>query len=356
MQAQEQTRMRPDTTTARYQVFDPLLPAAQASEMLRLCERHGSYGMYSEEGTADDLGSGLPQRYDAAINFVRSGGRFGRHEPVAVLAARTNYFRETYAYRDRVALPGIEPFWHHEGFFAAARDIHRRDIVEPAIVYANILLPGQELAVHTDVPEFRGMSRMSDPQWLLVAMHHSRLFERWRLPIVTAVAYFDQCEGGEFAFYPDGADGPARTVPVKHNTAVILDTDSVFHGVDRVAERDRPLPALQPGMRLSFEGDGSWRVGHGDQALERYRWGEIRFSVSWKAYCYADDAERRAAREHTDDLTRPHALETIRDDLRRRGRSEAGQDDPRLLALAIIEEYVRFPAAAPSDGTASAQA
>ncbi|HZR80114.1 MAG TPA: hypothetical protein VFD92_03370 [Candidatus Binatia bacterium] len=334
------------STASPYRVFDPLLPAELAREMIALCERFGSYGMYSEEGTADDLGSGLPQRYDAAINFVRSGGRFGRQEPIAVLAARTNYFRETYAYRDRVALPGIEPFWRYEGFFDAARAIHGRPIVEPAIVYANILLPGQELAVHTDVPEFRGMSRMSDPQWLLVAMHHSGLFERWRLPIVTAVAYFDECAGGEFAFYPEGASGPARTLPVRHNTAVILDTDSVFHGVDRVAERDKPLPALAPGMRLTFAGEGNWRIGADDAPLATYRWGEIRFSVSWKAYCYADEGERRHAAEHTDDVTRAYAVDTLKADLRDRGRIGAAEPDPRDLALAIIEEYVRFPAPA----------
>jgi nucleoside-diphosphate-sugar epimerase len=62
---------------------------------------------------------------------------------------------------------------------------------------------------------------------------------RARLPIVTAVAYFESCAGGAFAFYPNGPDGPARTLPVRHNTAVVLDTDSVFHGVDRVAEGRR---------------------------------------------------------------------------------------------------------------------
>jgi hypothetical protein len=340
----------------RYRIFDPLLPRSLADEMPRLCERFGSYGMYSEEGTADDMGSGLPQRYDAAIHFVRSGGRLGRREPVAVLATRTNYFRETYAYRDRVALSGIEPFWHYEGFFEAARAIHGRPIVEPAIVYANILLPGQELAVHTDVPEFRGMSRLGDPQWLLVAMHHSGLFDRWRLPIVTAVAYFDQCEGGEFAFYPDGADGEAHVLPVRHNTAVILDTDTVFHGVDRVAERGKPLPALRPGMRLAFGGDATWRVGSDDATLARYRWGEIRFSVSWKAYCYADDGERRTVLEHRDDLSRAKVLEILGDDLRRRGRIATSEPDPRTLALAIIEEYVRFPAATAGAGATDAGA
>jgi hypothetical protein len=329
----------------RYRIFDPLLPEAQAREMLRLCERFGSYGMYSEEATADDMGSGLPQRYDAAINFVRSGGRLARREPTAKLAARTNYFRETYAYRDRVALPGIEPFWHFEPLFAAAREIHGCQIVEPAIVYANILLPGQELAVHTDVPEFRGMSRMSDPQWLLVAMHHSSLFERWRLPIVTAVAYFEHCAGGEFAFYPDGPSGPAHTLPVKHNTAIALDTDSIFHGVDRVTEGETPLPALERDMRLTFEEDETWRVGSGEGAVARYLWGEIRFSVSWKAYCYADERGRRIAAGHADDLTRAQAVDALVRDLRSRGRIGERELEPRELALAIIEEYVRFPAA-----------
>ena len=330
-------------STARFEVLDALLPAERADAMIRLCEHFGRYGLYSEEATADDLGSGLPQRYDAAINFVRSGGRFGRRESVEVLAARTNYFRETYAYRERVLLPGIEPFWHHEGLVEAARHIHDRPVVDPAIVYANLLLPGQELAVHTDVPEFRGMSRMSDPQWLLVAMHHSGLFARWRMPIVTAVAYFQSCEGGEFAFYPEGPHRPARALPVRHNTAVILDTDSVFHGVDRVAENGRSIPALRPGMQLWFAGEETWEVGTPSQVVGTYRWGEVRFSVSWKAYCYADEAERRMTVEHTDDLTRERALDALVDDLRARGRIGDETPEPRSLALTIIDEYIRFP-------------
>jgi hypothetical protein len=333
----------------RFEVFDPLLPSPLAETMLRLCERHGSYGMYSEEGTADDFGTGLPQRYDAAINFVRTGGRFARREPVETLVARTNYFRETYAYGDRIALPGIEPFRDFEGFFAAARAIHGRPVVEPAIVYANILVPGQELALHTDVPEFRGMSRMTDPQWLLVVMHHSRLFERWRRPIVTAVAYFESCAGGAFAFYPEGPDGPARTLPVRHNTAVILDTDSVFHGVDRVAEGGRPIPPLEPGMRLAWE-DGRWHIGRDGAPLARYRWGEIRFSVSWKAYCHADEAERRLVREHADDLTRTQAVDMLVADLRARGRLGRALPARRTLALLMIEEYIRFPPPPPDAG------
>ena len=232
-----------------FQVFDPLLSEAQAEAMLRLCERFGSYGTYAEEAIEDDFAEGLAQRIDAALNFVRTGGRFGRKESVAKLAARTNYFRETYAY-DQPLVPGIEPFLQHEGFIEAARRVHGRPLIRPNIVYANLLVPGQELAVHTDVPEFRGVSRKRDPQWLIVAMHHSRLFERWRMPIATGVAWFGEPEGGEFVFYPEGPFGPPVALAPRHNTAILLDTDTVFHGVDRVAESRVPMPDLKPGMRL----------------------------------------------------------------------------------------------------------
>jgi hypothetical protein len=326
-----------------YVPFDPLLSPALADEMTAICERLGSYKMYSEEPVHAGFGQGLPARYDAALNFVRSGGRFARQESPQVLAARTNYFRESYAYGEDVRAPGIEPFLHHEGFVDAARRVHGRPVIEPAIVYANLLLPGQELAVHTDVPEFRGANRTTVPQWLLVAMHHSGLFGAWRMPIATGIAYFHDCQGGELALYPDGPQKPPRTVPARHNTAVLLDTDSVFHGVDRVYEPRPDFPALRPGMRLAFEGAGRWRVRNGTDSVASYDWKELRFSVSWKAYCFQDEEERRTWREHSDDLSLEAILERLTSDLRARGRISGERPDDRTLALTIIDEYIQFP-------------
>ena len=124
--------------------------------------------------------------------------------------------------------------------------MHDCAVVVPNIVYANLLLPGQELAVHTDVPEFRGANRKLYPQWLMVVMLHSGLFAPWRRQIATGIAYFGRAQGGALAFYPDGREGAARTLEARHNTAIVLDTDTVFHGVDRVGET-QPLPALRPG-------------------------------------------------------------------------------------------------------------
>jgi hypothetical protein len=328
--------------TARYEILDPLLGPADADAMLRLCERFGRYGSYAEDATNQvQLAPGLPQRFDAAFNFVRTGGRFGRKEEPVRLAARTNYFRETYAYDDDL-VPGIEPFMRHPALVEAAQKVHDCAVVVPNIVYANLLVPGQELAVHTDVPEFRGANRKRYPQWLMVVMLHSGLFDAFRRRIATGIAYFGAAQGGALAFYPDGREGPVRTLEARHDTAVVLDTDTVFHGVDRVAET-QPLPALRPGLQLVFEGDG-WRVGPEDAPLARYRRDEVRFSVSWKAYCYRDAAEQRLVEEHRDDLSLERILETLKADLRRRG-ANAPADETELARL-MIDSYVRFPAPA----------
>jgi len=197
--------------------------------------------------------------------------------------------------------------------------------------------------VHTDVPEFRGANRKLYPQWLMVVMHHSGLFDEYRMPIATAVGWFNDCHGGEFAFYPQGGDGPAATIPARANTGIILDTDSVFHGVDPI-ESNSPLPAMRPGMQLRWD-HGRWLLHDGDAVVARYRWDEIRFSISWKAYCFTDAEERRAWREHREDLVLERILDLLVEDLRARGRLEGERPDPTSLALMLIDEYVKFPPA-----------
>ena len=78
--------------TATYRVFDPLLPRAQAERMLRLCERFGAYGMYSQEASEAEIGQGRKLRHPGAS--VRA----------AVLVQRA--LRHAH---DRALQPGQEP-------------------------------------------------------------------------------------------------------------------------------------------------------------------------------------------------------------------------------------------------------
>ena len=330
-------------------VLDPLLDSDDAAAVVDVWLTFPSYGLYSNESAPARFAPELAQRYDAAVNFVRTGGRFGRKdEPKSMLAARTNYFRETYAYGNEITAPAIEPFYRNERLMDAARELHGRDVIVPAIVYANILLPGQELAVHTDVPEFRGANRKVVPQWLLVVAQHSGLFDKWRMPIATIISYFGGGKGGELAYYPDGAAGDPQTYAPRHNTAMVLDTDTVFHGVDRVIGDESAITKLRPGMRLHYEGDDRWTVRTEDGAtvISEHGTDEIRYSISWKAYCFADEAERQAWDDHSDDLTLEMLLSTLVADLCDRGvlsSPDHGLSDADLGKL-LIETYTKFPA------------
>jgi hypothetical protein len=334
-------------------VLDPLMSDADAAAMVELCERFPCYGLYVTETSETEFAPELAQRIDAARNYVRTGGRFARDEPARTLALRTNYLRESYAYGDKAYIDGIETFRDHEALVGAARELYGRPVIEPAIAYANILLPGQELAVHTDVPEFRGANRKVVPQWLLVVMRHSGLFENWRMPIATGVSYFapegQQAVGGELAYYPHGPDGRVEVLEARHNTAIVLDTDSVFHGVDRVGPAGTDPFPVEPGNVLGFY-DGRWllstsRTDH--TPLAEFEWSDIRFSISWKAYCFIDEDEHRTWREHADDLTMGYIIETLVDDLRRRGLVSDPLPADRDLALLMIDTYERFPAPQP---------
>ncbi|MGH9231750.1 MAG: 2OG-Fe(II) oxygenase [Acidimicrobiales bacterium] len=324
---------------------DPLYTdAGDAERLVDLAHRFGRYRIYGEDEHIDlDIGRGLFPRHDSVQHFLRTGGARGPGADVATLAARTSYFREEYAYDGAEHIGGVESFLHNPGLVRAAVDLYDRPIVEPAIAFANLMVPGQELAVHTDVPEFRGASRRNVPQWLLVVMHHSGLFDPWRLRIATGIAYFRDGEGGALRYWPDGPDGAPVVHPVRANTAVVLDTDSVFHGVDPVALEVEP-PVVRPGAGLVAGDDGRWRLSDADgAAVADYAWDDLRFSVSWKAYCFADEAKRTAWRDHTDDLTTEAVVSRLVDDMVDRGAAPADVPVDRALGLRMIDEYVRYP-------------
>jgi hypothetical protein len=103
------------------------------------------------------------------------------------------------------------------------------------------------------------------------------------------------------------------------------------------------MPAIRPGCRLAAERDRWVLRGPDDAVLADYDWSALRLSVSWKAYCFRDEAARDTWRTHRDDLTLDVILDTLCADLSTRRGAPVARDP--ALGLALIEEYVRFPVA-----------
>ena len=330
--------------TARYLHMDPFLSAADADNMLRIAESFGSFGTYANEASSEGLGESLPQRFDVGVNYF-SGGMdgAGNTDDEQTAASRTNYFRETYAYGNEMQAPGIAPFMAHGALSETARKISERDIIVPAIVYANLLIPGQELAIHTDVPEFRGANRKLLPQWLLVCMLHSGLFEEWRIPILTCVSWFGRAQGGAFTFYPEGPAEAREAIPASHNSAILIDTDEVFHGVERVQQTLPELPPIGQGTRLHYCAADKWQLREGESVLADYEWPQLRYSISWKGYCFKDEQERAKWRDGGDDLSADQILAILEAELRSLEILSGPRPEPTAFAMMMVQNFIKFP-------------
>src|SRR5688572_8206912 len=203
----------------------------------------------------------------------------------------------------------------------AARRVFSGTVVRPHTVYANVQLPaiGTDFG-HTDVPEFRGITRDRYPVALLHIMNRSGLFRRWQLDICTAVSWLWDGPGGDFVLWTNGPDEAADryTAPLT-NRAVVSDNDRVFHAVGDFAHPDGPAPGhLTPTSEVVASDDG-WLLRDGARSIGTWPRRMVRLSVSWKAYVFRDQDAAERCDEHTDDLDEARVIDIFATEMARRG-------------------------------------
>jgi len=291
----------------------------------------------------------LEPREDTGFNQqkIRTHAQ-SQHRKYKLRGGQTRYFRGTYADGGRELTPGIQSLLDNPQLADAAAQLYGRAIVEPWLVYANLFVPGQLLGVHTDVPAFRGAERGYVRPWLLVVMHHSGLFEPWRIPVATAVVYVSDCLGGDFTYFPEGGSEPTTTTfHPSANSAIMFDGDTTFHRVEPVGTGKDDCPDIEAGTRLASIGSERWQLmdPDGENVIAKYKSADLRYSVSWKAYCFADRAEREAWLHHRDDLSLASIIPTLTDELVRRGRLTTPRHDlsDEQLAYLMMDEFIPFP-------------
>lgn len=238
-------------------------------------------------------------------------------------------------------------------------------------------LPGQTVAQHLDAPYFIGRSRAATPQWLLVVMVFSGLFEEFLVPQVQVVGYLHEWQpsssrAGQFVHW---ADSQPSIVPPAPLAGSAIDGSRTVHAA--VTYRPgRPAPLMdkskahslyyrdggaQGGQEGGSEGDGgvgrgqpagsaAWELRTDGQPVANFTDDDLRVAIVYRARCFADEAAQAAFEAAgADSLPLDTILGTLAADLAARGvlSAEKAADwraIPRLeLGLLLLDTFIRYP-------------
>ena len=167
-------------------------------------------------------------------------------------------------------IDGVESVLHNERLVTAAQQVFDAEVVRPLIVFANLTAPMPQNRKHTDVPTFRGVERSQYPAWVVQAMAASGLFERWRVKVATAVAWYYDGPNGGFSYWPDGGAAPEVTIEPPSNFAVVGDNDFMYHRVEAVGDGRFAMVPID--SLLSFDAESASLAHHqGRPRLRRLR-------------------------------------------------------------------------------------
>ncbi|SFT00277.1 hypothetical protein [Saccharopolyspora flava] len=236
-----------------------------------------------------------------------------------------------------------------------AKSVHGAAYGMPHHMLFNLAMPSHSFdAGHFDSGNWRGMSSVDTPIWLLSVMAKSGLFDHWEVKTAQVIAYFyDSDLDGGFTYWPDGPDRAPRRLPSPFwNTGVLADNSRMYHRREASGPRDlRDMPDLEMDSRLHAEG-GEWVVRNGDREIGRYTDGEVRTLFHYTALVFDDRADADRYLDHTDDLTPEKVFDVLGDDLSRRGIAFDFPADPmtnpEFIAL-LNNTYAVSPAEYPPE-------
>lgn len=338
------------------------------------------------------------------MHFVKTGGFNGHIEYYERMVARIIPFRKRLIqqtqkpnfYNSFINLRNLEEFNSPE-FLEKVRTIcsdcslfrkdpknHKKESIVNEMFQLDILLmlPGQELPMHLNVPYFWGADRNNFPHWLLVIMKKSKLFDHLFIPQVQGFNWLDLEEyqskesildkeeyvdisgdGGDFYFYPylptikknpltneneNSRENVNKYVILKQrpNSAIMLDGAQVIHGVDRYKYYDLPpLFSHNHHYTIKYEKNRNLWYLYDSQNnhLRSYYKNDIKLMVVWNMHCFANEPERAKFHAQTSQLTLQDIMEVFKKDLREKDRLPSDEIEPLDLWTIVIKEYLTYP-------------
>ncbi len=322
----------------------------------------------------------LPGRVDVGRHFVQYGGPDAMREGHKSMVNRLSSFFRYYVgpkSLDELS-PGIKALFEDEKFKTAATAVcpNHKQFLDPFQFNFVIQVPGQTVAVHTDAPYFWGASRQLFPQWLLVVMVFSNLFQQQFIDQVQVVAYLSNIDtkesstGGQFLFYRNNDEGGKyESVDANYRAGNAVDGSKVVHAA-RVYRPEARVPSLPKDQESSlvYSGGGEkWHLQLEGETVATYNTSDLRISIVYRARCFAHEEERDAYHSQTGGnggMQLEHVLQKLVDkmdaDENEGGLFEGSMDNDRsverkqsllentpekrlALAIRLMDHYIKYP-------------
>ena len=232
-----------------------------------------------------------------------TGGLDGKKEFYSDLVHRVSSFGRYTFIEDIDSYPAVKRLFHSDNFQNAAKSVcpNTKTHLDPFQFNFIVQVPGQTVALHIDSPYFWSSrtghaNRFSYPQWFLVAMVFSNLFQDF-IDQVQVVGYLHQWDpsdsslnlsGGEFVWYNNGTSYESVSpIPLSGN---VVDGSKVFHA-SKIYRSDVKAPVLDKNKdsSLRYLGDDKWEVQSDGQNIQNYTTNDLRISVVYRARCFENE-------------------------------------------------------------------
>ena len=331
-------------------------------------------------------------RLDVGMHFVKTGGFNGYIEFYERMVTRIIPFRKRFIYQGKsphtyksfINLKKLKQF-NSDTFIDKVKSVcansntfsgKPKDSILNELFQLDILLmlPGQELPMHLNVPYFWGADRNTLPQWVLVAMKNSKLFDHLYIPQVQGISALNTeynkidelepefvngfGEGGDFYLYPYLEDkfndenkhrNINNYVIIKqlYDSMILLDGAEVIHGVDRYRHNDLP-PLFSHNHHYTIRFDknrNKWLLNDfKNDLLNEYSKNDVKLLVVSNTHCFENTQQRDKFHSNNyNRLTLEKIMETFKNDLKSKNRLPDNEIDPIVLWTIVIKEYLKYP-------------
>lgn len=336
-------------------------------------------------------------RLDVGLHFVKTGGFNGYIEYFDRMVARIIPFRKRLIQSNRKSFLNLNqlPEFNTDQFINNVRSVCENEIKNTnhhEVKYDSIIneifqldimliLPGQELPMHLNVPYFWGADRTRLPHWLLVLMKNSKLFDHSFIPQVQGISWFNTEEsdsetnvdentehsdlngdGADFYFYPylpsdnkkesTNNENPYANKYVilkpTHNSAIFLDGAQVIHGLDRYKPDDLP-PLFAASHHYTIKYDKTYSMWHlidsRNNLLRSYYKNDVKLMLAWNVHCFANESQR--IKFHSSENVKHLEVNEIADVFKKdlKSKNLLPSDDIALIDLWTIalKTYLKYP-------------